>query len=161
MTRQSITEESGIHRDWAIEAKGMTLDALPEFIRKLTEDYEHDYGTICHAIAAGAIAAANSIQRSDQGGITGFQAGCVMWQMIDLWGVFGEGPKRMLNMRDMLYPQYLHKFRSISKETWEWLQAEAKKNLTEDKHNAHPDVLAHWETVAAGTVPFGYQIEGQ
>src|SRR5690349_20327046 len=70
-----ITEESGEHKQWYVDAHApeMTLETLPEFLRHLTEDYHHDYGTICHALAAGAIATAYAMDRSPQGGITGFQ----------------------------------------------------------------------------------------
>ena len=37
-----------------------------------------DYGTVCHAIALSAVA------RTAQGGITGFQAGAVMWEFIKI-----------------------------------------------------------------------------
>ena len=49
---KKITEEDGTHKAWMSRAKDMTLADLPEFLRELTEDYQHDYGTICHAIAA-------------------------------------------------------------------------------------------------------------
>ena len=74
---QQITEEMGIHKEWMKRARDMTMADLPEFLRELTEDYDHDYGTICHAIAAAAVAAAWSVERTPQGGITGFQAGAI------------------------------------------------------------------------------------
>ncbi len=128
--RKRIVEEDGVHKEWVAEASEMTLEKLPAFITKLVEEYEHDYGTICHAIASGAIATANAIQRSPSGGISGFQAGCVMWEMIKQWGVFGDGPLRMVDFSDMLYPQYAYKFKSITRHVWETLQAKAKVNLS-------------------------------
>lgn len=157
MERQKITE-SKAREEWMSEAKKQTLETPPAFLKKLTEDYEHDYGTICHAIAAAGIGAAWAVERTPQGGITGFQAGAIMWEMIEGWGVFGEGPKRMTTFNDMLYPQYSRKFRSITPDTWAWLQNKAKENL-KDPENVSPNVLAHWESVAAGEVPFGYRVE--
>ncbi len=136
----------------------MTLDGLPAFIEKLAA-HKHDYGTICRAIAAAGVAAAYAIERSPQGGITGFQAGCVLWDLIKGWDPSYEGkPVRLTHYSDMLYPQYADKFRSITPETWEYLQSEAKKNLAEAA-NAHERVRAHWQSIADGVVPFGYRVE--
>lgn len=157
--KQQITEAMGIHKEWMAAAKDMNLSELPEFLRHLTEDYQHDYGTVCHAIAAAAIAAAWAVDNSPQGGITGFQAGAVQWEMIRGWGVWdADHPLKMLDMSDMLYPQYRHKYTTISKKTWEWLQDEARKNLR-DVEYAHPDVVAHWKRIVRGHVPFCYEVE--
>lgn len=156
---QTITEEMGIQKEWAKECDEMTLEKLPEFIRKLTQDYQHDYGTICHAIACGAIATAKAIDRSPAGGITGFQAGCIQWQMIKLWGIFDKGPLRMVQYNKMLYPQYESIFqKTISQSTWDYLQKEAKENLGKAFFGS-VEVKAHWESIAAGKVPFGYSIK--
>lgn len=159
MEKQSITEEMGVHKEWMAEAKKQTPETLPTFIKKLTEDYNHDYGTICHAIAAAAIGAANAVNHSPNGGITGFQAGAVMWEMIRGWGVWGEGPKRMTQYEHMLYPQYESDFRKISKSTADWLKTEAKKKLSEDGETAHRNVRDHWVKIAEGWIPFSYTVD--
>ena len=48
--KQQITEEQNVHKEWYEQSKTQTLETLPEFLRHLTEDFSHDYGTICHAI---------------------------------------------------------------------------------------------------------------
>lgn len=154
--RKKISEEDGTHMSWMEEAKKQTMETMPAFLRKLTEDYEHDYGTICHAIAAAAIGAAWAVERSPQGGITGFQAGCIMWEIIKGWGVFGTGPMRMIEFENMLYPQYREKFRTITSSTWAWLQDQAREKLKSD--GGTEGVRRHWGTIAAGEVPFGYQV---
>lgn len=83
--KQQITEEMKIQNEWYKEAKKQTVETLPEFVRHLTEDYSHDYGTICHAVAAAGIAAMYAVDNSPTGGITGFQAGCIMWKVIREW----------------------------------------------------------------------------
>ena len=155
-----ITEEDGTHRAWMEEAKTMTLDTLPEFLRKLTHDYQHDYGTICHAIAAAAVAAAWAVEKSPQGGITGFQAGAVSWEMLKGWGgiTLGETGSRLVNFDDLLFPQYAEKFRSIPAEVWGKLQAEAERKVASAEDYVAPAVLDHWKSVAAGNVPFGLTI---
>lgn len=78
MTKIQITEELGLHKEWYEEAKKQTLNTLPAFVSNLVENYSHDYGTICHAITAAALGAANAVEESPEGGITGFQANCIM-----------------------------------------------------------------------------------
>lgn len=160
--RLAITEESGVHKEWKVEVDDMTMEKLPAFLRKLTEDYDHDYGTICHAIAAGAIATAKAMNRTPNGGITGFQAGCIMWQMAELWGVWDKGPKRLLSYENLLYPQYSDKFRTIPRDTWEWAQAQAKEKLArDDLENVSPNVVKHWKSIALGNIPFGLKLEAR
>jgi len=158
MNKKTITEEMGIHKEFYKEAKGMTLDKLPEFLNKLMDDYEHDYGTICHALAAGAIATMWAMNKHPQGGITGFQAGCIMWEFIRNW-MNEEGPLKLLSYEKMLYPQYIDRFdKIISKDTWEWLQEQAKQKLDGDIKEVHPTVVAHWSSIKDGEVPFGYRV---
>lgn len=161
MEKKEITEEMGFQKEWYERAKSMRPDDFPEFFRELTEDYEHDYGTVCHAMAAIGLAAMRAFDRSEgaSGGITGFQAGCVMWEVIRHMNY--ENNKcglRLLDMDDLLYPQYEHKFVAISEDTWDAVRKEAQKRLTE-RGTAHPDVVAHWESIVNGKVPFGLRVE--
>jgi len=158
--RKPITEEDHEQGEWYATAKKQTLDSLPEFLRHLADDYGHDYGTICHALAAGAVAAATALNHSDTGGITGFQAGAVMWEFIRNWN--GEkGPMRLVQYKDMLYPQHNDVFaQTIDSKTWQWLQDEARKCLAASD-GAHPAVKAHWESIVAGDVPFGYVVKDE
>lgn len=152
----AITEEMGVHEKWYERANAMTLAGLPEFLRELTEDYTHDYGTICHAVAAGAVAAARAIDRSPTGGITGFQAGCIMWEFVRRW-LREDNPLRLVNYGNMLYPQYERYFaKLVSADTWKWLQERATGFLS--KETAHDDVFSHWKRIAEGRLPWGYEI---
>ena len=161
MSRKPITEDMRLQDEWYKRAYNMKPDDFPEFFRELTEDYEHDYGTVCHAMAAIGLAAMWAFNKSEgaRGGITGFQAGCVMWEVIRHMNY--ENNKcglRLLDMDDLLYPQYEHKFTAISKDTWDAVKKEAQNRLLE-RGNAHPDVVAHWESIVNGKVPFGLKIE--
>ena len=109
MEKKKITEEMGLHDEWYKRAKNMNPDDFPEFFREMTEEYVHDYGTVCHAMAAIGLAAMFAFNNSDgeSVGITGFQAGCVMWQIIRHMNY--ENNKcglRLLDMDNLLYPQY-------------------------------------------------------
>ena len=159
--RKTIREEDGAQKEWYTRARKMTMADLSEFIRELTEDYAHDYGTICHAVAAAGLAAMWAIEHSDVGGITGFQSGAVQWQIIREWDANGSGdnPLRLLDLGDMLYPQYGHKFHSITLDTWEWLQKRAKELLADRDALPADNVSKHWQRIAAGVVPFGYAVE--
>ena len=161
MEKKEITEEMGLQEEWYERAKSMRPEDFPEFFREMTEDYIHDYGTVCHAMAAVGLAAMFAFNNSEGacGGITGFQAGCVMWEVIRYMNY--ENNKcglRLLDMDDLLYPQYEHKFTAISKDTWDAVKKEAQKRLLE-RGAAHPDVVAHWESIVNGKVPFGLGIE--
>ena len=128
--RLVITEWENVQQEWYAAARAMTVAKLPEFVRHLTEDYDHDYGTLCHAVAAAALAAAHAVNHSPTGGITGFQAEGVMWQFVVKWLYLGGEPLRLVHYREMLYPQYDTKFaKTITSETWRWLQAEAAELL--------------------------------
>jgi len=153
--------EIKLKEEWQAEAKKQTLETLPAFLKKLC-DFDHGYGTIPRALAAGAVGAAHALNSAPgaKGGVTGFQAGCVMWDFIDNWGSSGRGPRRLVAYDDMLYPQYADKFKkTISKSIWDYLQEEAKKNLSGERFNAHENVKAHWESIVDGQVPFGYRVE--
>jgi len=151
---KAITEKMGYQKRWYKAARKMTVKQLPRFIRHLTQDYDHDYGTICHAVAAASIAAARAVDHSEQGGITGFQASCIMWEFIQRWMSYEDQPLSLLQYNNMLYPQYKEKFTCITTHTWKWLQEQSAKNL-KDKIEAHPDVIKHWESIVSGKIPFG------
>jgi len=160
--KQQITEEMNLHEQWYKEAKKQTLETLPAFFNKLVNDYCHDYGTICHALSASAIAAATAMNKSPAGGITGFQAGCVMWGFVRHWN--HDGNKCGLSLKDwdnVLYPQYKDDFEKIIPgDVWVAIQKEARKNL-DTVSGARPAVVAHWQSIVDGIVPFGYRVGGE
>lgn len=136
MEKKKITEEMGLHDEWYKRAKNMNPDDFTEFFREMTEEYVHDYGTVCHAMAAIGLAAMFAFNNSDgaSGGITGFQAGCVMWQIIRHMNY--ENNKcglRLLDMDNLLYPQYEYKFHSIDSDIWKAVQKEAANKIYESK----------------------------
>ncbi len=148
-----------IRAGWYARAKApeMSLETLPAFLKELAE-FEHDYNTICYALAAGAVATCWALDRSPQGGITGFQGGAVMWEFMEAWnGV--KAPAWLRKGEDMLYPQYEHKFTCISNDTWQWLKDEATKKLAEPHDMVASSVVAHWKSIQAGNVPFGFKVE--
>jgi hypothetical protein len=160
MEKQVITEEMNVHAEWYKEAQDQTLETLPAFLQKLATEFEHDYGTICHALASSAIASAWAMNRTEQGGITGFQAGAVMWEFIKHWGYGGElKPLRLFDYSNMLYPQYEEYFeKNISEDTWKWLQTQAAEQLSDENAMMHTEVRNHLQSIVNGVVPFGYAV---
>ena len=166
--KKPIIEEDGEHDIWYKEVEEISYEKLPAFIDHLVKDYEHDYGTIVHALAAGAIATIKAMNRTEAGSITGFQAGCVMWQFICKF-MYPDNKLglKLLNYDELLYPQYAEKFRrEISKSTFEKIQQEARQKLVEladntengKPHMCHPSVYAHWQSIVKGQVPFGFTL---
>ncbi len=150
-------DEISLRKELREEARKMTLEKLPEFIDKIMS-YEHDYGKICVAIGAAAAATAWSIQNSPKGQITGFQASCVMWEFILGWNRNLEDKTiRLLQVDDMLYPQYNFKFTTITTEDFKKLQKEAYELLEEGR--GAENVRSHWQSIVDGVVPFGYKIK--
>jgi hypothetical protein len=142
--KQQITEEMKIQNEWYKEAKKQAVETLPEFVRHLTEDYSHDYGTICHAVAAAGIAAMYAVDNSPTGGITGFQAGCIMWQVIREWNFQNNKTGlKILDYDNLLYPQYKASFVSISSKIWESVKKEAQNKINQNNDKVEKWKVAH------------------
>jgi hypothetical protein len=138
---QQISENMGVYNEWYDKASKITIDELPEFLNKLMNNYHHDYGTICHALAAGSIATAWAMNNNPKGGITGFQAGAVMWEFIRHWMYKNNKTGlRLLDYDNFLYPQYDNKFdKTIDQNTWKAIQKEAQEKIskTNNEYNQY------------------------
>lgn len=144
--------------------KNIKINELPEFLTELMSS-DIDYNTIVKAIGTGAVATAYAMNNCPNGGISGFQAGFVMWEFIKQWMYTNNKcGLRLVDYDNMLFPQYDYKFEKvISKETWELLQKEAKRRLEENEKQpfAHEKVVAHWKSIINGKIPFGYKISDE
>lgn len=135
-----------------------SFDELIAYLKNVEDNYGYGYGVAPRAIAQACLAVGWYLSSSF--GITGFQAGCVTWDFILDWQLIGNkcGAK-LVDYDKMLFPQYDYQFsKTISNDVWEKLQDEAKKLLEENDY-AHPDVVAHWKSIASGIVPFGYNVK--
>lgn len=133
----------------------MELGNLEAFCNKVMS-VEKDYDLAVHAVAVCAFAAATAAGHLE--GITGFQAGCVMWEFIRKW-MHKDAPLRLIDYGCMMYPQYAEDFdKTIHPETFKWMQEQAAKRLAKGGQ-VHPSVKAHWESIVNGVVPFGYTIK--
>jgi len=154
-------DEIKLRDEWMKQANECrTVDDLTGFLKMLSE-FPHDYRTIARAVGIAGVAASKTLDRcAEHGGITGFQAGCAMWDFIEGWGVVEDGPKRLTPFQNMLYPQYESHFTTIPGDTWKWIQKEAKERLEQADEHTHESVRNHWESITNGVVPFGYRVEG-
>lgn len=131
------------------------LDAL---LKEVVNNKDLDYGQIVYAMSACMKATANYIDRQPVGGITGFQASFIGWEMVKEFIHKSEVGMKLMDYEDMLYPQYKPHFEKvISKKTWDKLQQLAKEKL--EKVAACPKVKKHWKSIAAGKVPFGFKVK--
>lgn len=162
--KKVVTEENNRAdiEEWFAAAPKQTFETLPAFIKHVMDDYYHDYGTVCHAISACAVATAWACDNMEgaYGGITGFQAGFVMWGFVRHWSkTSNKCGLKLVDYDDFLYPQYEYKHdKTISADVWERIQEQAKQNLVE-RNYADNRVIEHWESIVDGKVPFGYRVE--
>lgn len=150
--------------------RDVTLDNFADYAKEILS-MPHDYGTICVAIGGLAAAAAWAANHEPAAGITGFQAQAVAWEGIDqmlhefveAWDPFlAQGPKRILFYGNMMYPQYADKFEKvINKATWSWLQEQATAELAEKDRMLSKAYAEHLQSIASGTVPFGYKVSDE
>lgn len=135
-----------------------SFDDLVAFLQRVKDNCNTGYGTAPRSIAQAALAVAWYL--ASDFGITGFQAGFVMWDFIRDWRYSdNECGMKIVNYDDMLYPQSDYKFdKTISKDTFDALQKKARKNLEESEY-AHPNVINHWKSIVEGNVPFGYVVK--
>lgn len=136
------------------------FDDLIAFLRDVEENYGEGYGVQPRAMAQACLAVAYYL--SGKFGITGFQAGGVMWEFILGWNrKNNKTGLKLVDYDNMLYPQYEHEFeKTISLDTWRAIQNAAEEELknVENHYYVHPSVIAHWMSIVEGKVPFGYKI---
>ena len=160
--KEIVTEDMHPEKAWFAEAGKMTEEEFPEFFKRIIQGYEHDYGTACHAVAAVALGAAWAACSDANIGLSGFQAGFVMWDFIKNWTKSGnECGLRLVDYDDMLYPQYARKFdKVIDTYTWDAIQKKAQEKLEKEDY-ACSVVTEHWKKIVEGIVPFGYRVVDQ
>lgn len=138
-----------------------TKEELDALLNEVVNDQDLDYGKIVYAMSGCMLAVSNYINRSEVGGITGFQASFIGWEMVKKFMHESKVAMRIVDYENMLYPQYKNRFeKRISRGIWFDLQERAKKLLKESK-DAHPDVIKHWKKIANGKAPFGYKVENE
>lgn len=162
MDKIAITEDDNHHEAWYKVAREMTPEALGAFINQLMNGYVHDYGTIVHAIAACMSATMWACNKSEQGGITGFQANCMMWLVLE-HAFCEKDALRLMTYGHLMYPQYRDKVVGISQSAFDELRKRCLETLKEDQNRVeagktpgmHPNVRQHMSDILKGIPPFG------
>ena len=132
MSKMVLDEESkdfqNLKKEWAKRVKEIkTTEELKVFIDELL-DYGHDYGTIVHAMWAAMMAAFHTMNNSDQGGITSFQAGFLGWKAVDEFIRNTKNGARIIFYEDFVWnPENICKF-VIDVRTYRQLQKFAEEN---------------------------------
>jgi hypothetical protein len=135
-----------------------TFEELTAFLKHVEENGNCGYAAAPRAMAQASLAVAYYL--CDKFGITGFQAGCVMWDFVREWMYkSNKTGLKIIDFDDMLYPQYQYKYeKTIPDYVWEAMQKEAASRMAE-REGVHPDVYAHWKSIVDGNVPFGYVVK--
>jgi hypothetical protein len=100
-----------------------------------------------------------AMDKEDCGGITGFQAGAIMWLFIRHWiKINNKVGLKLIDYDDLLYPGKGERFdKVLEPSTFAKLQEAAKEKL-QDREHAHPSVIAHWQSIVDGIAPYGYKV---
>lgn len=162
--KRSITEkDKSIINEWYYLAETADIDSLQMLIKHIMNDYNHDYGSYIHAVAACSIATAWACGKE----LTGFQASCVGLEFLMHWTYdYIKSGISIINWDNMLYPQYENAFdKVIPKNIWKNLQKEAQFRVADFYDNADTNryivskVIKHQKSIADENPPFGYSIE--
>jgi len=123
-----------------------TTEELKAYIDGLV-NRGHDYGTCVYAMSLAATAAFNFV--ASKLGVTGFQASCADLDILKRTRRMKHG-FMILDANDVLYPQYdlVRKAAEFVERQRKELAPEAKKLLAKSP-DAHPNVRARWEEIAA------------
>ena len=124
-------------------------EELIAYIRGLV-DRPHDYGTCVYAMSMAAVAAFKYV--SKKLGVTGFQASCADLDILRRTRGWEWG--KLLDFDELLYPQYCDEehFPSVAtllEKHADELAKRARQKIEETGGKAHPNVLKHWQRLAA------------
>lgn len=126
-----------------------TVEELAEYVRGLVER-DHDYGTCVYAMSLAATAAFNHV--AHKLGVTGFQASCADLDVLRRTRRM-DGPFMVVDGANVVYPQYDLVGR-VEDAVEEWRRTYGRDKAIEllaekDRNHVSPNVVAHWEALAA------------
>lgn len=148
---EQTKEFKEIEKGWYKEIETLTSKSkYNAFVNKLIGGYEHDFGTSLRALAC----VVNATIRFYGGGLTNFQAGYLMWKILETtFHIKDRVGLQLLKYEDLLYPQLLYHFEhELTKVQHDTLIGLAKQHLIEYP-TACDEVRKHWEKIASGWLP--------
>lgn len=153
------------------KAAEQTIETLPDFMRECMDhigetikvDMDAAYGSVVVAMGAIMMAAFKAANKMEYGGLSGFQASALTWEIVPELTMTEKGPMRIIAFSNMLYPQYDYQFETVlSLSSWRAIQEMASDKLKADDAEAEwkagATVRKHWLSIVAGEVPFGWTI---
>lgn len=144
-------------RDYILGKKINSTDDIKALADEITEKFNYDYGVAPRCVGAFLTVCANYF--CSVMGMTGFQAGFVMWDFILGFNYpHNKCGMRILDFDKLLYPQYLHMFKEVPEDTWKLVVEEAKKELDQKDQLVSCTVVQHWKDIANGKIPDGIVI---
>lgn len=151
---ESKIDEFAIKKELEEKRKNIgSFEELAEFLKDIKDNYNAGYGGAPRSIAQACLATGWFL--SSEFGITGFQAGCVMWDFICGWSYTNnEVGLQIIDYDNLLYPQYDYKFENftISNRQKDKLIEVAQSRL-DTETMAAPAVINRWKELAAGVMP--------
>ena len=145
---------------WIKRAKELrTIEEFGRFLEAMIA-FEHSYNTAVYAAAALMIGVLRVFDRSPQGGLSGFQAGAVFWELAPHLLSVGKCGLKLVDWELLLYPQYAKHFeKTINNKAWGAVKKRAKEILKTSRSSMHEDVRKHMESIVEGELPFGFTVE--
>lgn len=130
-----------------------TPEELGEYIEALVSR-PHDYGTCVYAMSMAAVAAFQYVARKLV--VTGFQASCADMDILRRTRRMDDG-FRIVNYRDLLYPQHWDEerspiFRAALAERPEYWADKAKELMDQAGDHVARQVWNHWQDLTRGEV---------
>jgi len=172
--KEPICEEMQLQASWYQKANELTSTGEAQAsIEGLLTDYEHDYGTACHAVTAALLATAKVMTQalSALKPIHSPIAPPAMQQELQsktmIAHIFTQlflnnGPIRIIQHHFMLFPENASRFEKIvDEETLRYLKHTAELLLItnhEKETEAPKEVTDHWQAIQQGELPWGYEV---
>ena len=155
-----LDEESPSFKDlkelWEDRAK-LSTETFEEFFSYL-QSFKHDYGTTVWAASMVMRKAFYLWNRSEEGGITGFQASCLAWDMMDFFGMKDPVGMRLMGYSELCFPEREGHFCEIPYEIWEMVRKFADEQIKDHGDSMLASHRSHMIDVRDGKVPFGLRV---
>ena len=147
---------------------------LSNFLKALQES-PHTYGTIVDAVVEGMLATFRMLDQSRGGGITGFQASCVLSSFIDKFYMHGK-PFVLVDLSKLVFPEkslddILDNQLTLESRNWFYKEAQRLLDAQNDHLSKHPTGAddktpyrkrqEYWEKLIKTGLPPGFKAEPQ
>ena len=147
-------------KDWFEDVEKQTLETLPDFMKRIFEDLEHDRENPEQAVAACALAAYYASASKAELSVS--QRAFVKWDILRKgWNVGEKTGAKIIDYDVMIYPECEWIFNPvIPQRTFAKVQRLAEEKLKSENLEDIPEyVVNHWRKIAGGKVPFNWKVD--